>query len=219
MEHGCQRERMAAKRVHVPPDGTKYRACGASSRDSAPSIMWIRACRLRCCGCDRGTRAWPVLGEEARNQWRGWNVVLVIAHGVFSRGRRWQDCMYAGRTSHGRTVDRRAWSAMEGAEGICWEGSGTHLCAWTGKYLGEHDNVSVARGSVDLYGVVLEGGVRVEAIGEASVVIMEGMSVIRPPLRSQLGSVDRRGESACWWERYCGERDCAFVACSEGALL
>ena len=92
-------------------------------------------------------------------------------------------------------------------------------CAWTGKYLGEHDNVSVARGSVDLYGVVLEGGVRVEAIGEASVVIMEGMSVIRPPLRSQLGSVDRRGESACWWERYCGERDCAFVACSEGALL
>ena len=65
---------------------------------------------------------------------------------------------------------------MEGAEGRCWEGSGTRLCAWTGKYLGEHDNVSVARGSVDLYGVVLEGGARVEAIGEASVVIMEGMS-------------------------------------------
>ena len=34
---------------------------------------------------------------------------------------------------------------MEGAEGICWEGSGTRLCAWTGKYLGEHDTVSVAR--------------------------------------------------------------------------
>ena len=143
-DHRCQREHMAAKRAHVPPDGTQYRACCASSRDSAPSIVWIRACRLRWCGCDRGTRAWPVLGEEARNQWRGWNVVLVIAHGLFSRGRRRQDCMYAGRTSHGRTVDRRAWSAMEGAEGRCWEGSGTRLCAWTGNYHGEHDTVSVA---------------------------------------------------------------------------
>ena len=33
---------------------------------------------------------------------------------------------------------------MEGAERRGWEGSGTRLCAWTGRYLGEHDTVSVA---------------------------------------------------------------------------